>query len=192
MPQEYVNRLTPKYLLKAKREKERPMGLVNLWRTLTVPRQFMNHLMMQVTADLYSIYLVLFLHTDVDEDYDAYTPDFAARGSYNNRHCAIRLNSNMIYEPLLPLVASPATYCLPRITFKDNPVRGEKTRPYGEKDDRYHPWLCDFLGVPVPEPLIPKNVVAAADDESLERVLWMNLAQTKWSNTIYLRSHRSE
>lgn len=168
MPPECLHRVAPL--------SQREMIPANLWQTLLVPRQFVNHFMLQVTADLYSIYLVLFLHTNLDEDYVDYIPDFAARGNWNDRHCALRLNSNLTYEPMIPDSESVSAYYLPRVTFEKYPTGDLK---FMEKDDRYHPFLCDFDGVPAPEPLLPKVVIVPINEKYVERVLWASFEKPK-------------
>jgi hypothetical protein len=155
----------------------REMIPANLWQTLLVPRQFVTHFMLQITADLYSIYLVLFLHTNLEEDYIDYIPDFAARGDWNDRHCALRLNSKLTYEPMIPESMNPSRYRLPKPTFQRYPA-DMKNEGLSRLGDQYHPWLCDFLEKSAPEPLYHKSGVEDVDERDMVRVVWVTLDDT--------------
>jgi hypothetical protein len=129
--------------------------------------------MMQITADLYSIFLALYIQKN-DGSYDE---GVVARGSFNARHCFLRLGNNLIYAPLMTYLdgkdrAPDLNYHLFPIDWKSAPNAEGGPENGNKNNDLFHPYRMDFVDTGVPEALTPRTVIPVPTDEQLERVAW--------------------
>ena len=136
--------------------------------------------MLQVTADLYSVYMVLFLHTNKEEDYVNYVPEYAVRGEYRDRHCVVRLNSNLIYEAMIGRDYVVGDRVLGMVNWESSPLDGVGA----EKGDEWHPWRCDFEDLEARGRLKAKPAVKVGRKE-LERVIGVSLRPRRWKRVKY-------
>jgi hypothetical protein len=155
------------YASTAKQDRRIPKPTIrnNISQQLVVQHQFVNHFMMQVTADLYSIFLVLYLQ----QPDGTYNEGVVARGSYNAPHVFLRLGNDLTYTALIPF-PNPDKGTPPLHSYRISPINWstaphtipaaplKTTSPSEATDPLFHPWRVDFAEHGVRPALVPRTI----------------------------------
>jgi hypothetical protein len=114
---------------------------LNLWQILNLPGVYTPMQILDVTADLYGLYLVVYsyrLPGDAAREKNVYKT--AARGAYNARHLGLVFANGDHFQPIVPNEYLHWEFKYPRIT-QETASKYEYTRH--EKSIR-HPWRSEF------------------------------------------------
>lgn len=153
----------------------KPMIRSNISQQLLVQHQFVNHFMLQVTADLYSIFLVLYILKDDGSFHEG----VLGRGDPSRCNIALVLGSNRIYSPLLPFrKGKPNINIAIKIdwdTAADAEGRSRNNNSAKKNNPFFHPYRIDFDDVGVPKPLIPHPKIPIPTDSQLQEVAWLEI-----------------
>jgi hypothetical protein len=130
---------------------------LNLWMRLCTPYEWQDAEILQVTADLYDVFIV---------QYTMKTPDSTkfeevkVRGNYNSTHWLIQFVSGNHFQPLMPADQILSEFTFPPIT-RQNTERSNlipKNTPKGGTDLN-HPWRSPISRLDVPEQLFPRQAL---------------------------------
>lgn len=163
-----------------------------------------DRLLLQVTADLYGIYLVVYTHHSGREGtpflpviHELYT-SMVARGSYITKHRFLRYTDNRHYQPIVRADdPCPSEYRAPKlaITRGADGINDPNMDPE-EVEGINHPWQKPYPDVPVPKELVPTPIITLLlkdVDEHLSKILWVNLGDPDcvWPSTLQLQTPES-
>lgn len=127
-----------------------PEGL-NLWQRLNIPYAWQNGEILQVTADLYDLFIVQYEMKSTEPAIEV--KSVKVRGNYNSTHIIVRLVGDCHYQPLKPAELA-SEFSFPLITRKS--TQGSKfVPPSGTRgsSDLNHPWRTTYSRKGVSEQL---------------------------------------
>jgi hypothetical protein len=132
MPDILLDKSHPRYDLYTAKNNANPKK--SLWQRLSTPYEYQDQEIIQVTADLYDLFIVQYDvileegQTD-REDTPVYCTKFQTRGNYNSRHIIIRyLTRSNHYQPLVPTKELGSEFTFP-LLWRNTGSHGEIDAP---------------------------------------------------------------
>lgn len=122
---------------------------LNLWQVLNLPGVYTPMEMLDVTADLYGLYMVVYSFHLVDEaarrrgkvgPYEQKVYKTVARGAYNARHLGLLFVNGNHFQPIIPNDYIHWEFKFPRITQ----ARTASFARTGKNEGVTHPWRSEF------------------------------------------------
>ncbi|KAL1870551.1 hypothetical protein VTK73DRAFT_2559 [Phialemonium thermophilum] len=147
-----------------------PQGPVkaNLWQVLNLPGLYVPMNMLDITADLYNVYMVVYSYKN--RQFGDVVYETRTRGAYNSRHLFLLYVNGNHFQPMIPNDYVHWEFKMPRVTqltTKGLPLAE------GRNDGIRHPWRSEFRreGGQAPPLLIdrPFNIDSAASAVAMER-----------------------
>ncbi|KAF3022029.1 hypothetical protein E8E14_012572 [Neopestalotiopsis sp. 37M] len=124
----------------------------NMWQTLHMAHSWTPALMLQVTADLYNVCLIVFTR-ETDREGNCVISETAVRGSYNSRHIFMQFVNGNHFMPMCPNEFRPSEFRYPRVTVDRTANFTSAPKATSAKSTIQHPWRNDFTKeVPAPVP----------------------------------------
>lgn len=123
---------------------------------LCTPYAWQDGEILQVTADLYNVFIVQYTMSSANE---SKVEGVKVRGNYNSTHLIIRFVNGNHFQPLIPADEPLSEFCFPLITREN--TKGKISVPPkapGGATDLNHPWRSPMSRQTVPEQLLPIQV----------------------------------
>lgn len=120
--------------------------LVNLWQVLNLPGVYTPMSILDVSADLYGLYLVVYSHHLPPEHgqeegpYEDKVYKVAARGAYNARHLGLIFENGNHFQPIIPNDYIHWEFKFPRFTQESTSGLPSTGKTEGVR----HPWRSEF------------------------------------------------
>lgn len=120
--------------------------LVNMWQVLNLPGVYTPMAILDVSADLYGLYMVVYSHHLPPEPGQEHGPyedkvyKVAARGAYNARHLGLIFENGNHFQPIIPNDYIHWEFKFPRFTQESTSGLPSTGRTEGVR----HPWRSEF------------------------------------------------
>lgn len=95
--------------------------VANFYQLLSIPQAWMPLDMLDVTADLYNIFIVVYTINESPNRANPLVTEVNVKGSYNARHVFLLFNG-FHYQPMVPNEYLASEFTFPRVTYEN--VRG--------------------------------------------------------------------
>jgi hypothetical protein len=130
---------------------------LNLWMRLCTPYEWQDAEILQVTADLYDVFIVQYTMKSPDS---TKFEEVKVRGNYNSTHWLIQFVSGNHFQPLIPADHILSEFTFPPITRQNTEGSNlvPKNTPKGGTDLN-HPWRSPISRLDVPEQLFPRQAL---------------------------------
>lgn len=146
-----------------------------MWQRLNIAHEWQNSELMQVTADLYNLFLIQYEVPSREPDSATRSVEVTSvkiRGDYNSTHTFIGYVQDCHYQPLVPCFQRDSEVLFPQVTWENTQGKRGVNRPKWPGDQELkHPWRVLVGGTPVPEPLFPIKVIPVPTVQQLELVV---------------------
>ncbi|KAJ9133762.1 hypothetical protein NKR19_g8926 [Coniochaeta hoffmannii] len=113
---------------------------MNLWQVLHLPGVYTPMEMLDVTADLYGLYLVVYSYDLPRGPYKGKVYKTIARGAYNARHLGLLFVGGNHFQPIIPNDYIHWEFKFPRITQAGSAAFDRTGRQEGVR----HPWRSEY------------------------------------------------
>ena len=129
---------------------------LNMWMRLCTPYAWQDGEILQVTADLYDVFIVQYTMCSTS---GSQVQGVKVRGNYNSTHWMIRYVDDNHFQPLIPADEPLSEFSFPPITRENTKgkVSVSQNAPSGATDLN-HPWRSPMSRQDVPEQLLPKPI----------------------------------
>jgi hypothetical protein len=124
---------------------------------LCTPYAWQDGEILQVTADLYDVFIVQYT---MSSDNKSKVEGVKVRGNYNSTHWMIRYVDGNHFQPLIPANEGLSEFWFPPVTREN--TKGKVSVPQnvpGGATDLNHPWRSPMSRQDVPEQLLPRYVL---------------------------------
>lgn len=93
-------------------------ALANLFQLLSIPQAWMPLDLLDVTADLYNLFIVVYSITESSTELYRVVTEVNVKGSYNARHVFLLFNG-FHYQPMVPNEFLASEFTFPRVTYEN-------------------------------------------------------------------------
>lgn len=96
-------------------------AMANTYQILSIPQAWMPLDLLDITADLYNLFIVVYTITESPSQDQPLVTEVNVKGSYNARHVFLLFNG-FHYQPMVPNEFLASEFTFPRVTYEN--VRG--------------------------------------------------------------------